>query len=364
MKTVLKQLLLVVCLQLSAAQLAQASGEILTASTRAGNEGYIKKSADGGTSWTTVWNGNLQSALSDKSGLQDIASGDGKIVAVGKSIVYSLDNGATWTEKVIRYPNTKNGIHRNSQRYFYGVAYGAGMFLAVGTDDHIMYSSDAVHWQHVGLDTPFDTPPDSGQPKHNEFAGKYSPPHYIETPKDVIFTQGKFVVVGGQHKLEIASFERRGNQVVVKEVVNLGPAAGNVLSGLSSIASDGKSTLWAVGKSTKSAYSTDGGTTWTVTENPDKKQLSAVAFGNNTWVALNGFMNVFTAKSPSQGFVAAPDLTMALRGVVFNAIKFANGKFYAFGNDHRVMTSVDGSTWVVNPARDAAVDAFGALFVE
>ena len=109
---------------------------------------------------------------------------------------------------------------------------------------------------------------------------------------------------------------------------------------------------------------TDGGATWTVTENPDKKQLSAVAFGNNTWVALNGFMNVFAAKNPSQGFVAAPDLTMALRGVVFNSIKFTDGKFYAFGNDHRVMTSVDGSTWAVNPARDAAVDAFGALFVE
>src|SRR5690606_27812326 len=59
-----------------------------------------------------------------------VAQGGGSIVAVGDGIIYSTDNGQTWTKA----PDVPTN--------FRAVAYGAGRFAAATADGKIYYSTN------------------------------------------------------------------------------------------------------------------------------------------------------------------------------------------------------------------------------
>ncbi len=74
---------------------------------------------------------------STNHGLQGVAYGNGLFVAVGKGKILTSSDGVMWTEKT-------SGII--SEISFTGVAYGNGTFVAVGDNGSIFTSSDGVNW--------------------------------------------------------------------------------------------------------------------------------------------------------------------------------------------------------------------------
>ncbi len=121
-----------------------------------------------GTFYPGYWNNHFFAATSDNvagwtlrgsvgtagSPLADIAFGAGLFVAIGdNNAFYSPDDGATW------YPGTISGVSRLSS-----VAYGNGRFVATDSaSDNVAVSVDGIHWTTaaIGLASP-ETPRRTG----------------------------------------------------------------------------------------------------------------------------------------------------------------------------------------------------------
>ncbi len=102
-----------------------------------GDGGIIMTSADNGAAWIS----KVSETIED---LRGVVSGGGIFVTVGMfgTILTSADNGATWTSQA-------SGLSADLD--FYGIAYGNGMFVAVGENyasgtGQIMTSADGTTW--------------------------------------------------------------------------------------------------------------------------------------------------------------------------------------------------------------------------
>jgi hypothetical protein len=107
-----------------------------------GQDGKIAYSSDNGVTWkavadSTIWDYTL-GALSGTAGIEGIAYGNNRFVAVGTvgKTAYSAD-GSSWTAVSDTYRRTANNQ---------AVAYGNNRFVAGGMGDEIFYSDNGASW--------------------------------------------------------------------------------------------------------------------------------------------------------------------------------------------------------------------------
>ena len=101
----------------------------------AGDSGGVLLSSVDGQTWT-------DHSVSDGTSFAAVTYGQGKFIAVGRAadnsfVIYSSTNGEDWNKV------------SNSTKQLYGVAYGNGIFVAVGLNGYIYESYDAVNWSVV-----------------------------------------------------------------------------------------------------------------------------------------------------------------------------------------------------------------------
>ncbi|MGM0712495.1 MAG: chitobiase/beta-hexosaminidase C-terminal domain-containing protein, partial [Bacillota bacterium] len=109
------------------AEIASDGGKVVTV---ANSSAIVLVSTDGET-WTPH-------TAPGAAGFNSVTYGEGKFVAVGKELgsIYSSSDGETW-QKV----NTASPTQQ-----LYGIAYGNGVFVAVGASNYLYASDDGVNW--------------------------------------------------------------------------------------------------------------------------------------------------------------------------------------------------------------------------
>jgi hypothetical protein len=235
-------------------------------------------SLTGGQSWSTPY--NLSTSM------YGIAYGNGVFVAVGDQSVYSTDGGHSWTSVSLT-------------GFYYSVTYGNGIFVAVGDDTTAYSSNDGQSWTVVSL------------------SGFW---------KSVIYANGIFVAVGNN----TTAYSSNGGQSWT--VVSL--------SGFwRGVAYDGTSRLVAVSTDSKSAYSTNDGQTWSSPLSTGVT-LGSIAYGNGKFVAVGGSTAVYSSDG-GQSWTNVP-----LSISAWSAIAYGNGTFVAVSPQRVTMYSTNGGqTW-------------------
>ena len=115
-----------------------------------GSNGFVSVSTDKGETWV---NGTIPSFASAFRDVESIAFGNGVFVAVGTNgSVASSTDGVTWTSRTGTLTGSMIGR----------VVFGAGCFIVTGTGNTAMRSTDGINWSSVSLGLPtggaFDSP--------------------------------------------------------------------------------------------------------------------------------------------------------------------------------------------------------------
>ncbi len=276
--------------------------------------------------------GNNSSGEQPRSGychISGIAYGNGMFVAVGgpipgeESIAYSTD-GITWTA---------SADHPFGRGVSNSVAYGNGKFVAVGTDVYnkggiIASSTDGITWTEV-MTTVY----------------KYY---------DIVWGADKFVIGGGQGSGKGMAYSSDGvTWTAVKDTGAIDSAIDKIAWG------DGK---FIVG-TTNIAYSTDG-IKWTeAANNPfglagdwgnfSSGSIHDFAYGNGKYVAVGSYGRSTYPPDKNSQIAYSTDANnwTVVEDSVFgknyvNAITWGNGMFIAGGTSGGKMAySTDGVTW-------------------
>lgn len=335
--------------------------DLFMAVTKSGNNGYILKSTDFGKTLTTVWDSEMQ-AQTGQNRLFDICEGNGKLVAVGNTILTSEDQGKSWKENnLYRVTGEMAFPNRDAIKC---VTYGNGFYVAAAKF-HIIYSQDGLNWKFVrtgklstaeknaekkpsgfSLSSIKKDPKNHGKrPSEGEFPPEITPG--IQYPLDIIFAKDRFYLVGGNRSMQGQVLKIEGDKIVVeKELPFTGNAATLNTGGLKTIKWDGKNTLVACSNSTKTVYSTDMGATWNYIYNPEKNQIWGLAYNNGTWVSVSPFEDVFVSndittqwtKSFKRGGGRLP---------IHNMI-YAYNRYIMVGNNGGVISTTDLENWDSN----------------
>lgn len=331
-----------------------ASKMLFTAITKTGTTGMINKSVDGGHTWKTVWNGSMD-AQSGAHKLFGIASGNGTIVAVGQIILSSTDNGNTWKETTLHRITGDNAFGKN---YLVSVAYSNGFFVAC-SPWHVIYSKNGIDWKFVrtgelttaeqealknpsglSLDDIAKDPKLHGKrPSVGEFPPGVTPS--IKQPSHILAAGNNFFVFGGFGNMEGIKLKIEGDKIVkVKDLAFTGAGASG--QALQRAAWDGKTTIVAVSKNYRSAYSTDMGETWKYMDNPRKNQGWVACFHNGLWVSASPFLDLFYATDISAGWQLG-----SIKGQRSHPrdLIYANDRWIIAGNDNIIRASLDGKNW-------------------
>lgn len=327
---------------------------LFTAITKTGTTGIINKSVDGGHNWKTVWNGSTD-AKTGAHKLFGIASGNGTIVAVGQIILYSTDNGNTWNETTL---NRITGANAFGKNYLVSVTYSNGFFVAC-SPWHVIYSKNGADWKFVrtgelttaekeaqknpsGLslaDIAKDPKLHGKRPSIGEFPPGVTPS--IKQPNYILGAGNNFFVFGGFGKMEGIKLKIEGSKIVkVKDIAFTGSGASS--QSLQRAAWDGKSTIVAVSKNYRSAYSTDMGETWSYIDNPRKNQGWVACYNNGMWISASPFLDLFHSKDISTGWQLG-----SVKGQRSHPrdLIYAHGRWLMVGNDNIVRASLDGINW-------------------
>lgn len=255
-----------------------------------GNAGAVVLSSNG-LDWARQTSGTWYS-------LHDLTLGAGTLVAVGgRGAVLSAKDGGAWTTHLL-----------SSNATLTGVAYGLGRFIAVGTlyngfnaPPQFFISTNGIDWITQAASVPL---------------------------RDVIFTQGAFVAVGGTTSAVIRT-STNGLDWVPRAVT--APPLSGVAHG------DGR--LVAVGNPGAIVMSVDGGITWSNQNSGTTEGLSAVAWGGGRFVTGDSYGNVLTSTNGQDWSSQALGF-----GVAVNGVTYGEGTFVAvgFGN---IITSTNGLNW-------------------
>jgi hypothetical protein len=188
-----------------------------------------------------------------------LAFGNGIFVAVGNgNVVLTSSNGVAWSEQVLGGQIVQ----------FNSVTYENGKFIVVGMAGTILTSTDGMNWtpQNIGTSSLWG----------------------------VTYGNGKYVAVGGDSV----------NNNLVGTIVT----------------------------------STDG-LTWLI-QNPGTSQLMDVTYGNGLFVAVGWYGNIFTSADGMIWIQRNSGTTKNLRGIAFGG-----NYFVAVGQDGTILVSNDGITW-------------------
>jgi hypothetical protein len=263
-----------------------------------------------------LWVSRISGAIADIFG---VAYGNGLFVAVGDGglILTSVD-GSTWTDRSV--PGFD--LHR--------IAFANGTFVAVGKTGTILTSTDSVAWVHQDSGTMFSL-------------------------KDVAYGDGVYVAVGVGVFGTQNSIILRSTNAVDWSVEDSGLYndlnAVTFAQGLFVAAGDNNYDF------SRGVASTNG-ITWVADEFGTSENLRAISYGAGRFIAVGNGGTVQTSLDGgnfSGSVVLAPSIT----NVVNNAgnhrgITYANGLFVLVGNGGNIFTSVDGETWVFRDSGTAA----------
>ena len=199
------------------------------------------------------------------------------------------------------------------------IAYGNGMYVAVGTVGKMATSTDGITWTAVTT-TLFD----------NIIGGT--------TVKSVIYAiaygNGKFVA-GGQFGKMAVSIDGTTWTAVTDSTFTI----------YSIVYDNGK--FVAGGNNGKMATSTDG-TTWTAVADSTfgTSTINAIAYANGKFVA-GGTDGKMATSTNGETWTAVADSTFGTESYsdTINAIAYGNGKYVAVGTDGKMAISTDGITW-------------------
>jgi photosystem II stability/assembly factor-like uncharacterized protein len=292
-------------------------------------------------------------------GINAVAYGNNRFVAVGNGGIAYSSNGTTWTKP------TGN----NADFVAYGITYGT-QFFAVGVSGTICYSSDGTSsWNPVG-DSTF------GSSNIRDIA--YGGGRYVavgDSGKIATSTNGttwtaitnstfgttaiygitygdsKFVAVGAEGKMAYSI-----NGTTWTAVTNSSTTA---INGITYGGAIGKEKFIAVGSSTYIAYSTDG-VTWTkVNSGYYSVGLKEIVWGGNKYVAvasagvmlvsLDGINNWSRIEGGIGSGKSQMDDTDAILFVSsINGIAYGGGKFLAVGSKSTDLGASTGEMAISN----------------
>ena len=242
--------------------------------------------------------------------LNGIAYGNGLFVAVGiyGTIITSPD-GITWTQ---RTSGTSNHLQ--------GVVYGDGLFVAVGSEypnESILTSTDGITWTERGTGL---------------------------TNKGLIsvtYGNGLFVIAGDQALLTSSDGITWSDRYT--QDMSLLSCVGYVNG------------LFTVGGIRLDTYTSTDGITWTqrFAGTDNGKELHSIAYGNYMYVAVGELESqeeyratVLTSRDGITWIERTPDLPTRN----FEAIIYKNGMFVATGENGIIATTQDGIEWTVQTA--------------
>lgn len=240
--------------------------------------------------------------------IYDLAYGNGLFVAVGAGgqLTTSSDGGVTWTARTSSFGATN----------IYTVTYGNGTFVAAGDSGKLATSPDGITWTQRTSGFGSSLIDGSG------------------------YGNGLFVIVGLGGLLSTSP----DGITWTSRTSSFGASNINCV--------EYGNGLYVAGGDGKIATSTDG-ITWTQRTSPFSGVVTDIAYGNNLYVAVSSFPNNIATSSDGISW------TLRTSGVAqnFSFAAYGNGTYMAGGGNGSVVTSTDGITWV---DRTAGV-GFGAV---
>ncbi|MEI2725481.1 MAG: immunoglobulin domain-containing protein [Verrucomicrobiota bacterium] len=243
--------------------------------------------------------------------LYSVAQGNGRFVVVGITNRLVTTNLVNWTAGAPDYINSEN-----TAPHAYGVAFGQGLFVAVGNNGMIETSVDGIAWKRR------DSPTNA-------------------TFNAITYGAGRFAAVGVG-----------GAVVTSTNGINWEDRSFNNGSGtLSGIAYGNDRFVlvgFAVGGNGVVRYSTNG-TDWVSSSGPS--QMVAITFGNGRFVAVGNNFNI-NVSANGQTWTSRPQsLTSTGFGIGYGGGRFvAVGTRGSFADGATVLSSTDTTNWVAEVA--------------
>lgn len=271
-----------------------------------------------------------------------VTYGNGVFVATSGSEIYTSVDGSTWTEQAY------TGVQLN------GVAYGGGLYVAVGNDGVIFSSPDGANWTAVPSITDVELNGITYDGNAFYIVGEdgnifSAVPKALAAPTGIAFTEASYSSTATDTNNDITGFIYGGGQFVAvgndSGVSFSSPNAQQWAEGGTGLNDDyytgvtyGNGTYVAVDTS-GDLYSSTDGSTWTEVAEPGTT-LNAVAFGNGTFVAFGSHGVVETSSNGKQWVARQPATANELFGIIFDGTQFV-----AVGDNGAILTSANGITW-------------------
>jgi hypothetical protein len=251
--------------------------------------------------------------------LNGVAYGNGVFVAVGAAgIIQNSPDGINWT-KATPLPS-------NQQVALNGVAYGNGLFVAAGNYGGIFTSPDGKTWT---LRTSLLS---------------------AQTLYGVAYGNGVFVAVGSNNGSQVYSLVFTSSDGKTWTT----PNSGGALKSLTGVAygngvfvAMGGGVYGGTGASSSGGYdlTSPDGKTWTIQKVGNTQQLNGIAYGNGLFAAVGNNGAILTSPDGVTWTSQASGTTQALNGAAY-----CNGFLVALGNNGAILTSPDGATWTSRPS--------------
>ncbi len=345
----------------------------------------IYTSVDGAT-WTPRNSGVSVDGINYGSGLQSLAFGAGRFVAVGEGGQTSTStDGITWTAGSVGTTDLVASLHYlNGKFYAIGgvsnlyasvdglswtsanlniaagvndIAYGAGRYVVVGGAGTIQASTNATTWTAVpapGLtDTLIGVSFVNGTFVATGQAGtiltstdglawtkQTSSATAFSQAADAAYGAGVYVIPGGAGTLANAFLWTSPDGATWTARVT-GKVSNVTLLG---VASNGSGTVVAAGTGGAIYQSLDG-LTWTARTSGTTQDLQRAGYGAGLFVAVGANGTIVTSPDGATWTSQTSNTTNTLRDV-----DFLRGRFVAVGDFGTVLTSPDGGTWTKQTA--------------
>jgi len=243
----------------------------------------------------------------DGNGLENYESSITSIVAI--------NNATTWTSRT-------SGFGTN---YILGVAYGDGLFVAVGSDADITTSPDSITWTTRTLG--------------------FSPGIVF----DAVFGNSLYIVVGYSGQLSTSpdtiTWTTRTSQFGSDPILAITYST---------------SLFVAVGEQGKISTSTNG-TTWTSrTSGVGTSHLTGVAYGDGLFVAV-GYDGKLTTSTDGTTWTSR---TSGFGTTDIRAVAYGDGLYVAVGDSGTLTTSPDGTTWTSRTSGFGTTDINGVTYAD
>jgi hypothetical protein len=212
------------------------------------------------------------------------------------------DDGSVWKSQSIAYSINGNAQNPSFPPVFKALAFGNGLYVAVGASGIISYSADGIDWMSGVFDLP-------------------------DVLRAVAFGKNIYVAVGDRGTIQTSSDGQHWSQIEAQSTENL-----NAIT-------YGNSTFVAAGTHGAILTSSDG-TTWTPSTSVTSSNLMAVVYGSSGFVAVGSLGTVLTSTDAMTWNAHASGVASTLR-----AVAFGSGRYVAAGDLGNVLESSTGTSW-------------------